>query len=298
MKFEFLSILALGTVAMVSCTDDSDYNNVNTAPGVTVEMKEASIRLAEDQASSSAYSYIDVVVNGETNGPVKVSIDLSPVGTDGAVADVNYIMTSTSIIIPAGETVGRFQYYPKGDNEINEDRTFEAKISKVEGASVGAHATTEVTLVDNERLIPVYYPGIQGVWNLSVNGEPGSCTVVGAEEGEDGYGKELVLVDFPEAGLVTPATFSVDAVNQTISLSVSSGETVGKMTHPSYGAGVFLTYFLDDGYLVDGEVEFQFTFDLNSGKMIPSSAGTFAVLFSCSAGYLLYGEYSTILFSR
>lgn len=298
MKFKFLSILALGTVAMVSCTDDSDYNNVNTAPGVTVEMKEASIRLAEDQASSSAYEYIDVIVNGEANGPIRVSIDLSPVGTDGAVADVNYIMTSTSIIIPAGETTGRFQYYPKGDNEINEDRTFEAKISKVEGASVGALATTEVTLVDNERLIPVYYPGIQGAWNFNADGRAGQCTIVGFEEGEDGFGEHLSLVDFPSAGLTTPASFGVDAVKQTISLYVESDEVVGFLNDPELGECILLTLFLDGGYLMDGFVEFQFSFDMKSGKMIPSSSGTFAILKLCSDGYYLSSQYNSITFSR
>ncbi len=310
MKFKFLSILALGAVVLASCSDDD--NAVNGLPGVTVNMANASIRVSEDQASSTSFNYIPVTVEGETNGPVKVTIELLPYGEHPATADVNYIVTSNTIIIPAGETTGRFQYYPVGDDIINDDRSFEVKITKVEGAEVGAQASTVVTLVDNEGLIPIYYDGLAGAWSAikhsasDGNVYQANFTIDTVAEGEEGYGKTVKLNGFPEAASSamspnsTVASFSVDGVEQAIYLTVTMGQNVGTYTHGTYGLGQVMIYPASDtSYWSAGEFTFKFNFDLATGEMIPNEEGKFfGVLISFSAGMMMYDTYDVMQFVR
>lgn len=192
MKIKFLSILALGTFAFVSCTDDSDYDKTNTAPGVTVEMKETMMRFSEDQASNTSFFFIPIVVNGEANGNIDVTVELASVGEDGAIEDTHYIMTSKQVTIVPGEQSVNLEFYPKGNDVINDDRSFNVTISNVKGASIGANSTCEVVLVDNEGMLPRAYAEIVGTYDCKLNSvfdglNENEVTVVAREEGEEGY---------------------------------------------------------------------------------------------------------------
>ncbi|MDE7387030.1 MAG: hypothetical protein K2N28_07825 [Muribaculaceae bacterium] len=311
MKLKHLSILALGALAFTACSDD-DKAGLNTAAGVTVSMAESTIRISEDQLSNTTFNYITVDVDGEANGDIYVTLDLAPYGEHGATADKNYIMTSQRIRIPAGEKTGRFQYYPVGDNIINDDRSFEAKIAKVEGASVGADASTVVTLVDNEGLIPIYYPGLGGLWSAAMYSNDGQNVyqndfqIQCYPEGDDNYGKAVKLVGFPEPASTmmsqnnVAASFSVDGVEQAIYLTVEMGQQVGTFTHPTYGVGkVFIYPCSSTSYWSTGTFTFKFNFDLKSGEMLPDDQDRdFGILISFSAGMMLYEGYTAMEFSR
>ncbi|MDE6199149.1 MAG: hypothetical protein K2L55_06140 [Muribaculaceae bacterium] len=303
MKFKYFALLSLGALAVTSCSDDD--NTFNTDKDVTVELAEATIRVSEDQASSTSYNYIPVVVNGKTNGPVQVTIEVMPYGEEPAEADVNYVFTSYTINIPAGETSGMFQYYPKGNDDINNDRSFEVKIVDVKGATVGAQNNTVVTLVDNEGLIPVYYSGLAGAWDAvmesTYDGPVGqSFVIVTAEEGAAGYGKDVTLVDFPATGMQTSATFSIDGVTQEIFLSIPSGQTLGQMTHPTYGLGKELLYPVSGNSYTTAAYDFmlKFGFDLKSGQYIQDPEYNFGILVSFSAGMMMYDQFSAMNFMR
>ena len=154
-------------------------------------LKESAIRVSEDQVSNTDYNYIPVEVTGTSNGPIEVTIEVAPYGTDGAVADKNYVFTSYTMTIPAGESEIGFQYYPKGNDEINNDMSFEVKIKDAKGAKIGAQNQTIVTLVDNEGLIPVYYTGLAGAWEGVMESTydgplPINFTIETVAEGEEG----------------------------------------------------------------------------------------------------------------
>lgn len=303
MKLKYFALLSLGALAVTSCSDDD--NDFNTDKDVTVEMAEATIRVSEDQVSSTSYNYIPVEVKGESNGPIEVTIEVSPYGENPAKADVNYVFTSYTITIPAGENTGQFQYYPKGDDVVNADREFEVKIVDVKGATVGNQANTVVTLVDNEGLIPIYYSGLAGAWDAVMESTydgplPQSFTIVTTAEGASGYGKDVTLVDFPATGLQTAATFSIDGVTQEIFVSIPTGQQLGAMNHPTYGLGILLLYPVSGNSYTTAAHNFvlKFNFDLKTGQYVQDAQYNFGVLVSFSAGMMMYDSFSAMTFLR
>lgn len=147
MKFKYFGIISLGLLAFSACTDDSDYNRVNSAPGVTVDMKLADYSARE----SGTYFYVPIQVNGTTNGPVIVYVESKPTSASPAVVDENYNITSDRIIIPAGKTEGVVEVQPIDDAVENDSRYFDLSIVRVEGASLGSSLTTVVELRDNDQ---------------------------------------------------------------------------------------------------------------------------------------------------
>lgn len=295
MKFTKIFSIAFAAVALAACSDSEEFNTAD----VSVDMKDSVVRISEDQASSTSYSYIPVVVTGETNGPVKVTIALSPVGDNGAVDGVNYVMTSTTITIPAGETTGRFQYYPKGDDIENPDRAFEAKIVKVEGGKIGQNNITTVTLVDNEGLIPTYYAAIQGEYTSVFASDYGgdvtsTVTVSGDEKGQPGYGKTVKLLNWPEEDLNAEATFSVDGVNEKVYLIIAMDQSLGKFNFKS-GPGDVVTaiYPAPTSVLFTGAITYAFNLDCAKGELMPVEDGQFGLVIKFESGSLgIYDRYS------
>lgn len=303
MKFKYFALLSLGVLAVTSCSDDD--NNFNTNNDVTVDLTQAELRISEDQVSTTSYSYIPVVVNGEANGPIEVTIEVTPCGENPAEVDKNMVFTSYTYTIPAGETTGSFQFYPKSNSEENPNRTFEVKIVDVKGASVGAVSNCVVTLVDNEGLIPTYYEGLAGVWggtfeSTNYGPTPGQFEIVTSEKGEEGYGKELTLVDFPEAGMTAKATFSIDGVTEEIFVSLPSGQVLGQITHSKYGIGNFMLYPLAGTSYTTAAYDFvlKFNFDLVSGSYVVDPEWNCGILVKFDAGMMLWDEYSGMEFYR
>lgn len=303
MKFKYLALLSLGVFAVSSCSDDDNHFNTNNE--VTVDLTETAIRVSEDQVSSTSYSYIPFVVNGESNGPIEVTIEVLPYGETPAKADENVVFTTYTYTVPAGETSGSFQYYPKGDDIINDDRSFEVKIVDVKGATVGEKSSCVVTLVDNEGLIPIYYEGLAGEWGATIESAydgpvPSVFEVVTVDEGAEGYGKDVLLADFPWPGMNTRATFSIDGVKQEIYVSIPSGQTVAQMNHPTYGVGNIVLYPFDGSYYSSSAYDFvlKFNFDLKSGEYVLDPEWNFGILISFQAGLMIYDRITTMEFYR
>lgn len=228
MKIKILTAVTL-CVALFTACDDND-SKFNTAADVTVEMGEASMRLPEDQLSSATYYEIPINVTGEANGDIIVNVEFAPSGDNGAKYGENYVVTSNSIIIPAGNSKGAIQFYPKGDDFINDNRSFIATIKSAEGAAVSANASTLVTLIDNEGLLPKAYQKIQGLWTMSLtsvfDGDYDvDVNVIGVEEGEEGFNSILYFQNFPEQG-VFAGTMSVDGVTEEISVTFDFDQVV------------------------------------------------------------------------
>lgn len=219
---------------MTACSTDLAPEKLptNSASGVTVEMQEAELIFPEDQMSSNSYYSIPVVVTGETNGAVEVTVELGEIGENPAVSGENYVITSKKIIIPEGTYVGNIEFYPKGDSEENPDRQFSVTITSAAGATIGAQSTTLVTLLDNELMVKNSYANIQGAWMVSANSVfdgPVTYQVIisGYPEDSPEYLKTINIIGIGGDGNMTiPATMSCNPVNGETNLSIKCNDGV------------------------------------------------------------------------
>lgn len=225
MKLYKYFALGLATLSLTACHDD---NSINDVKGVTVEMQNDEMRFAEDYAGS--YYYIPFQLDGPAaNGPVKVTFQIGVIDENPdetyAVQGVNFFLTSTEYTIPEGQTEGVLEFYPTGDNIENANRQFTVTIIKAEGAQIGAQATTVVTLVDNESLLPDAYEKIQGTWTLTaVDEDPTLLTIIGAEKGEEGYLTDLTITGWAGYDWVeTQVGFGFDAATMQAKVAFNFG---------------------------------------------------------------------------
>lgn len=188
MKFNKIFAAALAVLTMTACSDDDP---VNTAD-VTVSMGKTEMSVSED-ISTGVYYYVPVVLSGETNGPVSVTIEVDAIGNNPAKEGVDYLFTSKTITIPAGQTEGVFEFHPNGDDIVNEDREFTVNIVSATGAKIGAQSTTLVKLLDNEHLLPEAYAKVIGTWTTSGMDGNYDVKIVGYDEGDPNYLKKVKL---------------------------------------------------------------------------------------------------------
>lgn len=166
--YKFLAV-ALVALSFASCEENNleDYPNflgaVNTQPGVTVSLQPT---LSVDE-NIGEYS-VPVEVTGATNGKLVVTFEVKEgVATedvDPAKEVVNYNITSKTINIPEGESVGFIELTPVWEQgKINNDCTFDITIKSVEGGSIGSNATCHVTIVNVDNP----YTMMCGNWTMT-----------------------------------------------------------------------------------------------------------------------------------
>lgn len=225
MKFTKILAIALAGGMMTACSDnDSDFN---TSGDVTVSMQQAEMSISED--FSGTYYNLPVVVTGDANGPIKVTVEFTADPTNPAVEDKDYVVTEKTIVIPADSKVGNIEFYPVGDSEENPDRIFVATITKVEGAEVGQNTSCIVTLLDNERLLPEAYAKILGTWRVDCNAGAYPMTITGYEEGEDGYLTEVILTGWHGQDVCSvAASFGFDASTGALQLTMPFGQVMAE----------------------------------------------------------------------
>lgn len=183
MKFRKIYALLLATAVFASCSQEDEISwNSSEA---TVSMGDSVLVIKENKGMVN----VPVVVEGELNGAVEVTVEVAEVGENPAMEDVHYLVTSKKLIIPADATSGSIEFKTVDDADINEARTFSITITSVNGAAVGNVNSTVVTLKDNDSQ---FYEKLQGRWKMnSVNAKGASqswsVNIVGAEEGEEGY---------------------------------------------------------------------------------------------------------------
>lgn len=173
--FMFLAVASV----FAACSDDE--SSWNTTAGVTVSMQNPTKKVKEGVGLFN----VPIVVTGETNGPVKVTVTMRETGANPAKKDVNYLVTDTTIVISEGR--GNVEVKTVDDSEPNEDRTFDLAIVSAEGAKVGDNATTTVILRDNDT---EPYDRLQGQWRMSYydgSGNPKSdvVTITGSMDEDD-----------------------------------------------------------------------------------------------------------------
>ena len=194
MKLTKYLLLACSALFVTACSNDEDWNS---ASDVTVQMAESSMSVFENVD----LFYVPVEVVGKANGPVRVTIDVTETSSSPAVSDKNYIITSKTVVIPAGKTEVNIEIAATNDFDFNDDRQFTISIASAEGAKIGAQAVTDITIADDEH---VPYQSVIGKWTLSdINyfdgqAESYSVTIKGVSESSPNYNRKLYLSGFGE----------------------------------------------------------------------------------------------------
>lgn len=230
MKYIKLLMLMAAVTFFGACSSDDD--SWNTASDVTVSMGQKEYKTKENAGIFN----LPIVVSGETNGNVYVTVEVKETGSTPAKEDVNYYVTDKTINISDGK--GNVEIETVDDDEINEDRTFEVTIVDAKGAKIGENATTLVTLRDNDS---EFYEKLQGKWTMSGvdrNGKPlsWSVTITGALDEEDAdYNNKLYISGINgESSCEAELTFTFDKETKAGSVSF---EGMGDYAMGAYNFG-------------------------------------------------------------
>lgn len=203
---------------MGACSDDDVKKN--SAADVTVSMGTATISPRE----SAGIVSLPIKVEGPTNGMVSVTVETREVGSNPAVENTNYYVTTKKINITGSE--GYVELEMVDNEEINDPRTFEVTIVKVEHAKLNEAAkTTTVEIRDNDH---EPYDRLQGKWTMTYkdyngNEQTQKVTITGADDpSEYIYNKLLylegMLLDKSKAQL----SFNFDSANNTCYVSFTN----------------------------------------------------------------------------
>lgn len=219
MKINKIYALLLAAGLFAACSDDSESWNNSTA---TVSMEQTELSFKENRGLVN----IPIVVDGELNGPVRVTVEVSETGSNPAMDDIHYLVTSKTIVIPADATSGNIEVYTVDDDEINDARTFTMTITKAEGATIGSNNATVVSLRDNDS---EFYEKLQGKWKMTAisGGEEVSwdVTIVGYDEEESGYNETLYITGMMGYSWTTATlAYHYDVTTQEGSVSLLFGK--------------------------------------------------------------------------
>lgn len=188
MKLNKIFALMLAATMFTACSDDDNWNGSD----VTVNMLNEEISVKENAGIFN----VPIVVDGEMNGPVQVTVEVAEVGETPAMDDVHYLVTQKTIVISAEDGSGSIEIMSVDDDEINDARTFTVTIVDVKGGTIGTQTATTVYLKDNDS---VFYEKLQGAWTLNaINARTGApiswnVNIVGYGEEESGYNQTLYI---------------------------------------------------------------------------------------------------------
>ena len=247
MKLSKILAIGLAVLTMTACSDDDDFN-FNTDGNVTVDMGEPSITLKENKG----YFNVPVVVTGEANGYVQVTVEVQEATGNPAMDDVHYIVTSKTINIAAEDKVGNVEIKTVDDGEINENREFIVTIVDAKGAKIGNERSTTVTLRDNDS---EFYEKLMGKWTLNYlsGGNPANwgVNVIGYDENESGYNETLYITGIQgydwaqlEMSYFYDKSTNVGYLEVPLGTLVADGVNFGSFT------GTVLAATVEDGYVV------------------------------------------------
>ena len=216
MKINKILACLLASVMFAACSDDDTSWNSGSA---TVSMEQEEIAVKENKGIFN----VPVVVEGTQNGPIQVTVEVAETGTNAAKEDVNYIVTSKTILIPEDATSGNIEICTVDDNDINDSRTFTVSIVSANGAQIGSTKTTAVELRDNDA---AFYEKLQGTWTMTTaEGDSWKVSIVGYDEGESGYDKVLYITGaMGYSWTAIPVIYNFDMATQQGSLTIPFGE--------------------------------------------------------------------------
>lgn len=249
MKYIKLLSLLVAVLFLGACSDDDVKKN--SAADVTVSMGTATISPRE----SAGIVSLPIKVEGPTNGMVTLTVETREVGSNPAVENTNYYVTTKKINITGSE--GYVELEMVDDDEINDPRSFEVTIVKVEHAKLNEAAkTTSVVIRDNDH---EPYDRLQGTWTLTYKNYDGAVqrqkvTITGADDpSEYIYNKLLylegMLLDKSKAHL----SFNFDTANNTCYVSFTNFMKYNWVTgfkHPSFSDPIDIKLGRLEGQLI------------------------------------------------
>lgn len=203
-------------------------------------------------------------------------MEVQGTGNSPATEGEHYLITDKTITIDADTKIGYVEFYPTGDNVINDDRQFVVTITSAKGATVGTQSTCIVTLVDNEGMIPRAYEAVLGQWNLD-GSSPCTLTIDGFNADEEGYGKKVFISGWRGYSFVTvEGNFSFDASTMEANIEMELGQVVAQVEFTGLGVcDVQLCVAVGTSIYNGGTISMTFdpeyngaTFDLDPTDMI------------------------------
>ena len=244
MKLYKLSAFVLATAIFASCSEEELSWNSSAA---TVSMEQAELVYKENKGMVN----VPIVVDGELNGPVEVTVEVAEVGENPAMEDVHYIVTSKTVLIPADATSGKIEFKTVDDADINEARTFVINIKSVNGATVGETASTTVTLKDNDSQ---FYEKLQGRGKMTSSAGTWNINIIGAEEGEEGYNEVFQVTGIMGYDWTSMTMFySYDVATKTGYVYIPFGYIFAEGVNFGLGG----TQDVATGTVVDGYINFD-----------------------------------------
>lgn len=218
MKYIKLLSLLVAVLFLGACSDDDVKKN--SAADVTVSMGTATISPRE----SAGVVSLPIKVEGPTNGMVSVTVETREVGSNPAVENTHYYVTTKKINITGSE--GYVELEMVDDDEINDPRTFEVTIVKVEHAKLNEAAkTTTVEIRDNDH---EPYDRLQGTWTMTYKNYDGAVqrqkvTITGADDPSQYiYNKLLYLEGMLLEKSKAQLSFNFDTANNTCYVSFTN----------------------------------------------------------------------------
>ncbi len=292
MKLYKIFAIALAAFSLSACSDDDDVTGMNSATGVTVEMKSATFDVDENIDVFK----VPVSVTGKANGKIEVTVAVSPgpanssdatAPTEPAKVVENYNVTSYTVIIPEGAEEGYIECTNVWEQGlINDNRVFTMTITDVKGATLGAQKNCVVTLVN----IDDPYTSMCGVWKLkATNMSKGvpveyNITISTVAPGSSNYGKVLYGFGFAgESDYLIPFTnfrFDPETNNGSMEIGYGSMMTDGLAFNYGLEAPAFPVCMFRSGNSVTINKQMVCTFDGNYNVInIPQEANIFAGLY-------------------
>lgn len=313
MKLNKIFAIALAALTLTACSDDDDNNflgGVNTASGVTVEMGNSQFTTMENEE----FFYVPIAVNGETNGKVVVTVEIRQAtpgeNQEGATEGKDYVVTSKTVNIAAGETTGFVEVSNNWESGvINPDRVFDVTIVKASGAQIGSQASCTVVIGNADNP----YTMLCGKWNLKAIDRKGNevdlnLTLKTPAADSDAFGNELWL-----PGVMGDADYMIRFTDFTYneetgggSMKLGYGTLMTDNLAFNYGDPVGVAYPLMLGRNSAGNLtmnlDVECTFDAEMKEIvIPADAVIVGGLFSNDTdeftGYTI-GQYSSIKLTR
>ena len=114
--------MLLAVVSLFAACSDDDVK-INSNQDCTVGFANTELTVSEP----AGYVSIPINVTGKRNGNVQMTIETAPVGTNGAVEGVNYLITDKTLNLNTdtlSSTSLDLELQLIDDNDINEDRRF------------------------------------------------------------------------------------------------------------------------------------------------------------------------------
>lgn len=312
-KMKFTKVFALsliGVLSLASCSDnDTDYNSVS---GVYVSMADAELTYKENKNIVS----IPVVVTGaERNGYVTVVANVEEYGSNPAMEDVHYLLTSKTLNIAPEDDTNSFELKLVDDNVVNDPRMFVITLVSAQGAELGTLVRTVVNITDNDNNP---YERLAGTWKSGQN----AINIEAFEEGEttsDGslpYGVYYLIHGMAGFGDTAEdeatygfegikATYYFNEATETGNITIAYGQKMPTGMSTSYGTvdQTIFGYLDAEGYIYDdGEVVLEWSDDYSTLTVtkspISDSAGVpyadFDVFCHVPDGWLFWSEIADV----